>query len=494
VYQIPVYKAELDAGLGEAIRTTGSLAYACETRPWDAEHHNALARLRSLFPESARAALSDIDLYFLQTILVSTGWNRNDDVFDPMEVWVARHTPEHKPFNYEHDCANIIGHIISNWVIDSDGNLVAETSAADELPAKFHVATGAVLYKYWEKPELQERMDRILVEIAKGEWFVSMECLFKGFDYALQARDGSMRVVARNEKTAFLTKHLRVYGGSGRYGEYKVGRLLRNIIFSGKGLVRKPANPDSVILPDTEPFSASKAILISDFSQVSAEQVYSPVAKKEQNERNHQMANELEAMQKQLETLKFENEALKARAEAAEAAKAKADELLKAAQEALAKAQAEAEQVKAKLIETETALNETREELKRLYAEQVKVARIAIVKDKLKLSDEDAAEFVATNEGLPNEVFNKQVEILAKTITKQTSSSATSSKVSEEEQDDDGEQAAAFADFRNVESDKNIATLSTAESDSGVNDVLKAIADYLGYEEQSEEDNPELPR
>jgi hypothetical protein len=64
-------------------------------------------------------------------------------------------------------------------------------------------------------------MDRVLAEIAKGEWFVSMECLFKGFDYALKGRDGSTRVVARNEQTAFLTKHLRAYGGTGKYGEYR---------------------------------------------------------------------------------------------------------------------------------------------------------------------------------------------------------------------------------------------------------------------------------
>ena len=46
---------------------------------------------------------------------------------------------------------------------------------------------------------------------------------------------------------SYLTKYLRAYGGQGEYDNYKIGRVLRNITFSGKGFVDKPANPDSVI-------------------------------------------------------------------------------------------------------------------------------------------------------------------------------------------------------------------------------------------------------
>ena len=47
------------------------------------------------------------------------------------------------------------------------------------------------------------------------------------------------RIVARNDESAFLTKHLRAYGGTGEYEGYKIGRSLRDISFSGKGLVSK---------------------------------------------------------------------------------------------------------------------------------------------------------------------------------------------------------------------------------------------------------------
>ena len=36
--------------------------------------------------------------------------------------------------------------------------------------------------------------------------------LFKGFDYGLTNKIGEYKVLARNEDTAYLTKHLRAYG------------------------------------------------------------------------------------------------------------------------------------------------------------------------------------------------------------------------------------------------------------------------------------------
>jgi hypothetical protein len=75
-----------------------------------------------------------------------------------------------------------------------------------------------------------------------------MECFFKGFDYGLiDKANGNFNVLPRNEETAFLTKHLRAYGGQGEHQNYKIGRVLRQITFSGKGFVDKPANPESII-------------------------------------------------------------------------------------------------------------------------------------------------------------------------------------------------------------------------------------------------------
>ena len=187
-------------------------------------------------------------MYYVQSILVSSNWNKNDDIFDKGEVWLARNTPEDKPTNLEHDEATIIGHITSNWPITEDGNLIDEDTPLQDLPSKYHILTGSVIYRAFSNPDLKDRAEKLIAEIENGQKYVSMECLFNGFDYGLiNASTGEYKVLARNDNTAYLTKHLRAYGGSGEHEGYKVGRVLRNITFSGKGFVDKPANPDSII-------------------------------------------------------------------------------------------------------------------------------------------------------------------------------------------------------------------------------------------------------
>ena len=102
-----------------------------------------------------------------------------------------------------------------------------------------------------------------------------MEALFTDFDYAVVTPDGKHKTVARNEESAFLTKHLKSYGGTGQYEQYKVGRLLKNITFSGKGLVRRPANPESVFIFNNVDAFASEETLSS------FENTYSSVNDKE---------------------------------------------------------------------------------------------------------------------------------------------------------------------------------------------------------------------
>jgi uncharacterized coiled-coil protein SlyX len=94
-----------------------------------------------------------------------------------------------------------------------------------------------------------------------------MECLFAGFDYAVIDQAGGSKVIARNEESSFLTKHLRAYGGTGEYEGYKIGRSLRDISFSGKGLVSKPANPRSIILDSSRAFSINEQYTISNVSK-----------------------------------------------------------------------------------------------------------------------------------------------------------------------------------------------------------------------------------
>jgi hypothetical protein len=237
-----IYPQETDDGLAAQISASTSISYASVLSPYDLKQNQTKSLKKSL------ASINDTDLYYVQSILVSSSWNRNDDIFDKIEVWTARKTPEDKPTNLEHDENLIIGHITSNWPIDEDGNILDESLDMSLLPEKFHIVTGSVIYKAFTSPELRERADKLIAEIEQGTKYVSMECYFKGFDYGLiNKSSGEYKVLARNNNTAYLTKYLRAYGGQGEHQDYKIGRVLRNITFSGKGFVDKPANPDSII-------------------------------------------------------------------------------------------------------------------------------------------------------------------------------------------------------------------------------------------------------
>lgn len=244
---IPIFEYETQAGIADLVRSSCSIAYSAVAKPVETLE-SVLVRLPQHVIDKlsayAEANPSQFDLFYLESILASVGWNQNDDVFDAAEVWAARHTPVDKQFNYMHDETDIIGHLTSSKIVDYDGKVIA---AEADLPNQFDIVVGSVLYRKWSDPQLQERMNKIIAEIMDGKWCVSMECLFRNFDYALITAEGEHKVLARDDETSFLTKHLRIYGGSGEFEGNRIGRLLRGFAFSGKGLVDNPANPRSKI-------------------------------------------------------------------------------------------------------------------------------------------------------------------------------------------------------------------------------------------------------
>ena len=269
-----VYKQEILDGLGEKVETSASIALEAEILVDTHYEHPSQEDIQKTLAEYGHSNPDQIDLHYLNSVLVSTGWNKNDDVFDASEAWAAKDTPVDKQFNYMHNESDIIGHITGSMVIDKNGVKIE----SEEQPEEFDILTSAVLYKSWSDPELSERMSQLIAEIDEGKWAVSMECLFSNFDYSVVSPNGDTKVVARNESSAFLTKHLRVYGGKGEYEGYKVGRLLRNIAFSGKGLVNKPANPRSVILnSNDDPFEEdnTESVTIKEFLMSEAKKVES---------------------------------------------------------------------------------------------------------------------------------------------------------------------------------------------------------------------------
>ena len=246
-----IYSQEISDGIADLVQSRASVAYCMPARIVDSTESASIEFAEKVRAESANP--KQLDLYYITSVLVSTGWNKNDDVFNAAATWAARNTPEDKQFNFMHNENDIIGHITGSYVVGRNGDRIDD----DTQPDDFDIITEAVLYNSWTDPENRQRMNQIIAEIEEGKWFVSMECLFAGFDYALLDGDGNAKLLERNEGSAFLTKHLRAYGGTGEYEGYKIGRSLRDISFSGKGLVSKPANPRSVILDASRAFSLS---------------------------------------------------------------------------------------------------------------------------------------------------------------------------------------------------------------------------------------------
>lgn len=292
---IPIFKAEKEAGLEDLIKASAAVALCGDADLVDSFEIPSTAKAYLLTKAENK---NQIDLAYLKTILVSTGWNLNDDVFDPLEMWSAKSSPEDKPFNYEHCQDDIIGHITGCYAINPEGDVLLDDTNLKSIPSHYHIVASSVLYKIWENPEKQQRMDNILTEISQGKWFVSMEALFRGFDYAIKSSKGT-EIIARNEKTAFLTKYLRAYGGNGKFEDAKIGRVLRNIVFSGKGLVRKPANPESVILSATKAsgYDQNEPIKENEMSELVLAQ-----------EKAAQLQTELENAQAELAKIKAEKQ------------------------------------------------------------------------------------------------------------------------------------------------------------------------------------------
>ncbi len=417
--EIKIFQSEIDDGVDELVKSTASVAYCSEATV----HKGTLEAAKDVISKNCSRDILDrvvaenkdqVDLYYLESVLVSTGWNKNDDVFMSEATWQARNTPEDKQFNFMHDENDIIGHITGSYVLSKEGKRID----TDERPEDFDIITQAVLYNSWTDSENSDRMSKIISEIEDRKWFVSMECLFAGFDYALTNKEGQAKTLARDEESAFLTKHLRAYGGDGKYEDYKVGRALKNISFSGKGLVEKPANPRSIIIDK----NSSKAFVLEDNTSnfyigdpkmsdtsmlekqiaelktalASTEQENKEVKAKIEEAKDKEFASQVEAFESQIEER--------------QATSAEMEETIKSTQAKVA----ELEDSLAKSNQELTQATEAVAEWKKKEKQQKRMASLI----EAGLDQEEAAESLASFDGLDDEAFESVVALMKKKAEK----------------------------------------------------------------------------
>jgi hypothetical protein len=476
---IKIYQKEIDDGVGDLVKSTASVAYCSEAtvNKGSLEAAKEIISDQDILDKVVAENKDQIDLYYLESVLVSCGWNKNDDVFLPEATWAARGTPEDKQFNFMHDENDIIGHITGSYVLTKDGKAVAEDET--EMPEDFDIITQAVLYNSWTGAENQERMKKIIAEIEEGKWYVSMECLFAGFDYALIGTEGSAKILARDEESAFLTKHLRAYGGSGEYEGYKVGRALRNISFSGKGLVAKPANPRSIIIKSVAfEVDHNSNFHIGEFTMA-----------------ENLLEKQLDDVRAELASAKAENEAIRAKIEEAKdnefASRVEAFEsTIEEKDSSIAELEESIKSTQARVAELEDALAKSQEELtvamkdmedmkKKEKVEKRKAALTAAG-----LNEEEIEDSLASFDALEDEAFNTVVALMNKKEDKEKKEKATPDKPvsateEEAEQEVEAEAEAEISPEAFEEVETSEATLVEAEVEDEMEATRASVANWL---------------
>lgn len=476
-----IYAKEIVDGLQEILDETGAISYASVACAYVPSEDQAERAKLMAAKSQGKSNLNQVDLYYLNSVLVSTGWNKNDDVFDITETWAARNTPEDKQFNFMHDESDIIGHITANVVTDFEGNIISNEQ--DTVPESFNIVTSAVLYNSWSDPELQERMEKLIAEIEGGKWFVSMECLFNNFDYAVVSPEGGNQIIQRDEASAFLTKHLRAYGGSGEYEGYKVGRMLRNISFSGKGLVNNPANPRSVILPNTtDPFQNSKATLISE-TNIKETNMSDDSLRTQVDDLKAELAAAREAAESaKKEILAKQEEEVKIQVEAFEATISEKDEAAASLEAQLAETSEKYEALEAELTQKQEELTEAMAKIEAHEAEIKLAARKTAL---VEAGAEDADEIIEKFANADDDMFDEIVGLLAAKWNdkkkkdeedEEKEDASIDEAVSEEEIDDAETTADSLEEVE--ESDEDIALGDVAE-DTSVASARTSASEWL---------------
>jgi len=217
------------------------------------------------------------DLLYFSAVFVSAGTNLNYAHFQPSELIKAEDTIVSKALDVEHKEEDIIGHIYDRAFIDGDGNKLdieelanKEDAAANKDNVNLHVVIAGVIYK--------NRFPNIAKEVSGGKWKVSMECYFSDYDVkvgnVIMTKREAETLGLASEDDSIFGKLAKIIKNKKEVAEGKIERVLRNIVFSGCGIVKKPANPPSVILEtaaDKERNIDPKEVIILDYDKLEKE-------------------------------------------------------------------------------------------------------------------------------------------------------------------------------------------------------------------------------
>jgi len=500
--EITIYNVEKELGLEDKIKAQSSIAFVSPILKLDSEAKNE-SQILDISKASALTTISSMGydvskdplLHHVYSILVSTVWNKNDDIFDKAAVWAARKTPIFKPTNLDHDETKLIGTMINSWPVDSDMNLIAEDTSIEDLPDDYHLLVDSVIYKQWQSPELQNRVDTLIAEIESGEKYVSMECVFSGFDYGIIGPDGAVYDLPRTSSTAFLSKHLRAYGGEGVYDGYRIGRILKNVVFSGKGYVDKPANPDSVIFD--KDYVVSFANVKSGKDLDLNKNGVTSVDDKQQNEfistkEKEQMSENQNILNEQLKELKdayasLQSENKRLAEENSKANISQYENKITELESSLAMEKNSKEEMKKKMDEEksksenlEKELSEVTESMNKMKGECDKMKKDAMMKErkdkmaKSGISDEQIEETYQAFSSMSDEQFEAAIKLLSQASTSETSTEDSSASESNEEETETSEASELVED----DEEGGSHSVSSEQEESELDSARASLANW----------------
>lgn len=185
------------------------------------------------------------DLQYFTGIFVSSGMNKNGAVFLGSELYKARGSILHKAVDIEHEERTVVGQMASHCFMNYDYSPVdpgkmSEMATADLDAAEMEVAISAILHK--------ARFPEICEQVMRGELMLSMEAYYRDYDVKVGDLIIPRAQASKLGYDKMIGSVVRVKDGNKDLGFHLVGRVLRDIVFCGVGLVKNPANERSIIL------------------------------------------------------------------------------------------------------------------------------------------------------------------------------------------------------------------------------------------------------
>ena len=184
------------------------------------------------------------DLMFFKAVYLTSGANLNFTYFDKSELAKSIDTVANKAMDIEHEEQGIVGHVYAASFFKANSEEKIEASNVKSCDGDVDVVIAGIVYK--------DRFPELAKEIAKGEWFVSMETYYESFDIIVGGMLFDYDTATSLGIADMVGKEVTLKKSDSVVATGTVNKLIKNLHFSGGGFVKEPANPTSVVFDTSD--------------------------------------------------------------------------------------------------------------------------------------------------------------------------------------------------------------------------------------------------